>query len=454
MRTSKLSKVATSVALGSTLFTTGASASGVDAARFGSEYGYAAGQTPFALYYNPAALATTPRLQIAANLTLAVHNATYTRPAASEPLPDDAQGANTGKGKVNDLLASPAVAVSYRIKDFVVGLGVFAPLGGLQSWGGGRSYPGYPGTGDGPARWHLIEGGTSTIYASLGASYTYQPLRLSFGVVANMNYTTLEFTRAQNASGGDQLPEGRTHVDVAALTGSFGLGLMWEAMAQKLWLGLSYQAPPGMYDGIVMDGKLRNLLSPAATKADPTDVSLHQNLPDIIRLGVRLQLHPSYELRLAADYARWSVFDKQCLTVRDAKCTLNADGSGPGTVISNQMRDWKDAFGVKVGGSYFFSKMWEGFLGVGYDGNPIPLGTLDASLVEGNDLTFTGGGRMRLNDVLGALLSYSYTHWLERDNTGKSRLDSFAQQSRLPNSGGVYTQNASVITGMVEVYLD
>jgi len=451
----KLSRIASVLALASALFAQGASASGVDTARFGSEYGYAAGQTPFALYYNPAALATTSRLQIAANLTLALHNASYTRTGTSSATPDDAQGANTGKGTVSDLLASPAVAASYRIKDFVVGLGVFVPFGGLQSWGGGGSYPGYPGARDGAARWHLIEGGTTTIYAALGASYTYQPLRLSFGVAANLNYTTLEFTRAQNATSTDDLrAEGRTYVDVAALTGSFGLGVMWEAMAKKLWVGLSYQAPPGMYGDMTLDGKLRNLLNPSDANVTDTNVSLHQRMPDIIRLGVRVQPHPSYELRLAADFARWGVLDNQCLTTRGGSCTINGDGTGSLDVINSQVRNWHNAWGAKVGGSYFFSRMWEGMLSVGYDGNPTPLGTLDASVPEGHDFTFTGGGRVRVSDLMGILLTYSYTHWLDRDSTGKSQLPNFQQPSRLPDSGGKYTQNASVFTGMVEFYLD
>lgn len=452
----RLAKLATLLALGSALFARQASASGVDTARFGSEYGYAAGQTPFALYYNPAALATTSRLHIATDVTLAVHNASYDRTRTSSDTPADAEGANTGKSTVNDVLASPALAASYHIQDFVVGLGVFVPLGGLQSWGGGGTYPGYPGASDGSSRWHLIEGGTTTIYATLGASYTYQPLRLSFGVSANLNYNTLEFTRAQTASGNDDLKgEGRTYVDVAGLTGSFGVGVLWEAMAKKLWLGLSYQAPPGMYDGLTMDGELRTLLNPNASSAGPaTKVSLHQQMPDFFRLGIRLQPHPSYELRLAADFARWGMFDKQCLTVRDGKCAINSNGSGGPEVINNQMRNWKNAWGMKVGGSYFITRMWEAMASVGYDGNPIPLSTLDASVLEGHDMTFTGGGRVRFNKMLGLLLTYSYTHWFERDSTGKSQLYSFEQPSRLPDSSGIYTQNASVITGMLEFYLD
>src|SRR5690349_4934970 len=56
-----------------------AHASGFEAARFGGEHGHAAGATPFALYYNPAALSLTSKFQAALHLTLALHSASFTR---------------------------------------------------------------------------------------------------------------------------------------------------------------------------------------------------------------------------------------------------------------------------------------------------------------------------------------------------------------------------------------
>jgi hypothetical protein len=165
---------------------------GVEQARFGSEDGHAAGATPFALYYNPAALALSGKLQLAVHLTLAWHGASYDRTETTVEDPADAPGANVGKAKVSDVLAAPALALSYRIQDFVLGAGFYVPFAGLQSWsGGGKNYPQYPGTSDGSARWHFLEGGTSSMYGSLGASYTIRPIRLSIGVSGNLVYNTL-----------------------------------------------------------------------------------------------------------------------------------------------------------------------------------------------------------------------------------------------------------------------
>jgi long-chain fatty acid transport protein len=425
---------------------------GVEQARFGSEDGHAAGATAFALYYNPAALALSPKLQIAAHLTLAWHGASYDRTQTTSPDPAEAPGANVGKAKVGDVLAAPALALSYRLQDFVLAVGAFVPFAGLQSWsGGGQTYPQYPGTSDGSARWHFLEGGTSSLYGSLGASYTIRPIRLSIGASANLVYNTLEFTRALNGAGNDNIAtEGRSYLDVASVTGSFGLGVLWEAVEKKVWIGLSYQAPPGLYKDISMDGKARILLG-GVTPTD-NDVSLKQAMPDIIRLALRVRPTERYELRLFGDFTRWSVFERQCLVHKGGQCGLNSDGSltENSDVVLNQPRNWRNTFAVRVGGSYFFSPTWEGFAGFGYDSSAIPASTLDASLIDGHDLTYTLGGRARFADSFGVLLALSYQHWLERDTTGKSRLDGFKPPSRLPTSAGVYNQQAVVMNLLVE----
>src|SRR4051812_13939057 len=76
-----------------------ARAGGYAQSRFGSELGHAATPTPFAVYYNPAALAATRRVHLAVDLTLAMHSQNYKRTAATVPEPSDAQGANIGTAK-------------------------------------------------------------------------------------------------------------------------------------------------------------------------------------------------------------------------------------------------------------------------------------------------------------------------------------------------------------------
>ncbi len=428
---------------------------GTEQARFASEHGHAAGATPFAIYYNPAALALGSRLQIAGNLTLAWHGASYDRSQTTSPDPPMAPGANVGQAKVSNALAAPAFAASYRLGDFGLGVGVFVPFAGMQSWaGGGQSYPEYPGTRDGSARWHLIEGGTSSLYTSLGASYTIRPLRLSVGVSGNLVYNSLSFTRAQNGLGDDNIAtEGRSYLDVHGVTGSFGLGLLWEAIEKKTWIGVSYQAPPGLYKDLSMDGKLRLLLG--GTTPSTSNVSLKQSMPDIVRWALRVRPTERYELRLFGDVTRWSTFDRQCLVRKGGHCRLNPDGSAPANsdVVLNQPRNWQNTFAIHASGSYYFSPSLEALGGIAYDSNAVPASTLDPSLIDGNDLTYTLGGRARFAETLGLLVALSYQQWLERNTNGKSTLDLEKVPSRLPNSGGIYHQQAVVLNMMFEFYL-
>jgi long-chain fatty acid transport protein len=432
-----------------------AHASGFETARFGSVDGNAAGATPFALYYNPAALATTRRIHVAGNLTLALLNASYTRPASDTTEPSDAQGANSGKATLSNVLTAPSLAASMRFGDWAAGIGFFVPMGGQLSWGrsGGTSYPGYPGASDGPARWWMVEGSTSVLYGSAGASYTYRPLRLSFGASANLTYTSMDFTRALTASFTDAVnAEGRTHVTVSKASGSFGLGTLWEALENQLWLGLSYQAPPGLYAKQELEGTNELAFSGTATKEK---VTLHRGLPDILRFAVRFRPKPNYELRFNGDFTRWSVFDYECLTVRGKACSLNPDGSdSTGSVRNRQTRDWHNGFALRGGGSYFFTPALEAFGQLGFDSGAVPMKTLDPSVVDGRSMSGLVGGRIRVANMLAFLLSYELQGFFERDSTGKNRLADSQAPARLPNAGGVYSQSVHTLNGFVEFYLN
>lgn len=438
--------------LGLGLFSPRAQAGGFENARFGSQRGHAVTPTPLAVYYNPAALSATRRVHIAVDGVLALHGQSYERSESNTPEPEDAEGANVGTAKSLDVLGAPTAAASVRIGNFALGAGLFVPFGGFMHWQGNDDFKGnqkYLGAQDGVARWHAIDASTMFLYMSLGASYMIEPLRLSFGVGANVIRGSANMTRAQTAARDDNLlTEGRSEIDVSGWTGSFSLGVMWELWAERLWLGLSYQAPPGLYGGMSLEGTVRTRLGGTTTEQKS---DLHQKFADILRWAVRFKLTQSLELRLYGDYQRWSVLDRQCVTVHGKKCRVEPDGSGtePTELIANQQMNFKDTYGVNLGASYFFTSMVEVFAGVGYDSNAIPGSTLSPLVLDGNDISITLGTRLSFLDRIGLLIALTHTQWLPR--TAKSRLDEPLPPTRLPNASGEYKQWATVLDVMLEV---
>jgi long-chain fatty acid transport protein len=434
-------------------FASRASAGGFDTARFGSEHGYAAGATPFAVYYNPAALSATRKVHLAVDISLLIHSASYKRTDTTTMPEGVPGGVNKGTSTLLDVAPLPALAGSMTFGDFTVGLGVYAPISGLQRWSGKDKYKGnttYPGAEDGPSRWHLIHGDLVQLNGTVAGAYHIRPARLTLGAGFNVNYMRIRLVRALTAVQDDEPLAGieqRVRLEGESITMSFSVGAMVEAMKDKLWLGLSYQSPPGFYKEQKLDGSART--SVGGSVAD-NDATIHQEFPDVIRWAVRMVPDKRYELRLFGDYTRWSRLEQQCITLRDELCQLN----NPGTLVSNQKREWNDSFGVRAGASYFVNDATEVFAGLGYDSNAIPDATLDATILDGHDISGTAGGRMRFGDSFGLLVSYTHQHMLKRTNT-KSELDTYPDiKSRLPTADGEYKQWLGYLAFMGELYFD
>jgi long-chain fatty acid transport protein len=434
-----------------------ASASGFDVARFGSDQAHAAAPTPYATYYNPAALSLTRKGELAFDVLTAIRSASYDRTATTVPEPSGAEGANLGKSSLTNVLVGPALAASLRIGDLGLGIAAFSPMAGSVHWGGNDAFRGnrqFPGAQDGTARWHVISGTSQSIYLSAGAGYNFRKLGLSLGASANVIYNSLDYTRATTLALDDDVSrEGRIQIKGSGWVGSFAVGAMWEILRDRLWLGLSYQAPPGLYDGMTLKGKVRtNFGSVNSVQAD-----LHQTLPDFVRFALRYRQR-SYELRLSGDYARWSLFDNQCVAQRGAPCKIAKDGSASDAVraslISSTARNWKDAVSLRAGGSYYFDNGWELLGSVGWDGNPIPDSMLEPTYPLGTDINYQLGARYRFGRRWALSIAYTGLYYLPRDTSGKSTLDTLMPPGNMPTADGKYTQYISLFNTFAQVFFD
>lgn len=457
------------------LMTAGAAnASGFAAARFGGERGNPTETNPSTLYYNPAGIGFSTGTHIMLDLTTAFRSSTIDRPVSAisnqNPFPDDpeknqaALDANSGKGSLSNVILSPMVGVS---TDFGLdiplrfGAAFYAPFGGQAVWDKNESAdPQFPGAVDGSQRWYSIDGTITTLAFTGGVAYFIEPARLSLGVTGNLYLNKIETLRARNSDGTDDLEsggsikEGRTLISVDSTDFGMGFGVLWEAWKDKGWIGLSYQTRPNFDGNMELEGTLQNYLG--AAEKNQSDVIFTSSLPDILRLGVRLRPNPKYEVRVFGDFTRWSALEQQCLVDKsiddiDAACAVNADGSfanpdaDTGKVVQNLSRNWNDAFGIRVGGSYWFAPDLELQIGGSYDSNAVPDETIDAALMDMNKFSATLGVNYRFTPWLGLGVTASNVFYLERDTTDSKGNNDLELPSRQPGNQGIYSQNIFVI---------
>jgi long-chain fatty acid transport protein len=452
-----------------------AAAAGFATQTFGGEHGSVVETNPTALYYNPGALGFSSTGAVGMYGSLAVHGLTWTHSQAVDDLPDPAgaKGADTGKASLLNVFGGAAIGGTVHVtKNLVIGAGFFAPFFGLSHWDQNSAFAGNPKYGqavNGVQRWFGYDGKIEVLYFSAGAAYRLGPI--SIGATGNFISSTLANHQARNIGGmGRPNPdsEGTSYFDVQGYNGSFAAGLMVDALPGQVEIGASYQAQPGMGEQ-KLDGDL--YIAPPGMSPTHTLVTLHQQLPDIVRAGIKV--HPKsipWEFRVFGDYTRWSVLKSQCLGLRGGKCEVAdssldpqgntvrgaplADGSG-GVVFGNNRRNWNDTFGVRVGASYWAQPAIELFAGAGYETAAVPDSTLAPDVPDAVNVQGTLGARFAVSENLFLTASYTHIQYLDRDDS-KSTLetDTAGNQWVYPtvegSGNGHYTQFAGVFTGNLE----
>jgi long-chain fatty acid transport protein len=429
-----------------------AAASGNAIARFGGEHGTVNAINPTALYYNPGALGFSEGTQLFVDGQLALRSFSWehARGQGDSPEPARYAGANYGTARALNVFGGPMAGATMRLGDFAFGAAAYAPFGGNVSFEQNDYFKNsmYPGAVDGVARWHGMSASTMSIYGTLGAAYRLGPV--SFGATANLIFSTISLTRAQSLSGGNALEdEGRSKLEASGVHGSFGLGVMLEALPDQLWLSASYQAQPGL-GPMKLNGDIQVQTAVPATDPPATaEVSLQQALPDIWRLGARYRVSDAVELRLAADWTRWSVMRTQCVSARDQSCQVTSSGEaapGSGTLI-NMRRNWRNTVGVRAGGSYWLQPALELFAGLGFETSATVDSTLDPLLADAQNIMLTGGARYEVVKTWFLAASYTHLQFFSRNNTGKSQLadPDVGVESRRVDGGGIYKQWVGVL---------
>ncbi|MFO0749949.1 MAG: outer membrane protein transport protein [Myxococcota bacterium] len=462
-----------------------AHASGLLVARFGGEWGNPMTDHLAALYYNPAGLALLDGTQLQLDGSFALRSFTYDRdpgaidniitgdPSVGAGTPDgEGVAANSGKASLTNFLVTPffAVGSDFGIPGFGAALGLYVPIGGQTVFDKADASNTFPGAVDGPARWWTIEGTARSIYGSAAAAYRIPSLRLSIGVALDLVYSQIDNVQARNTDGTDHLvvngnlQEGRVRIDVSSIDVGLGVGLMYEPI-ENLFVGLSYRSQPNFGEQR-LTGDTQLLLGggPAADDLS-TPSEVRQQMPDVVRFGVRYTQPKAWEVRVFGDWARWSVLDKQCVlnaTVADRSCK----GDFPPGKILIIPRAWHDGWEVRAGGSYWLSPGAELAFGAGYDSNAVPDKAIEPAFYDTEKMTLSLGLRLDLTDALNLEATYTQVIYFDRtvaprgrvpvdaaDPHGATKTDlsgtGFPESWRVPDSAGTYRQ----AIGLLEVGL-
>src|SRR5579872_3424078 len=467
------SVVAAAVVLSSALVGGRAKGAGFASARFGGEHGTPIDTNPTALYYNPGAIGFSEGINLFLDGQIAFRHATWTHQAPPLGLSDqpDKEVGNSGTASLFNVFGGPALGATAKIGNLALGAGLFVPFGGRVSWDRNKSLTAiqneiYPDAKDGVQRWDIINASLTFIYATVGAAYRLGPL--SIGASGNLVISQVDLTQAKNPYGNglpDTTSEGRASLDASGVNGSFGVGAMFEAVPNHFWLGASYQAQPALGQQTLTGSFSITAVATQQTPNPPpqsTPATFTQALPDIVRGGAKWRVNDTLELRVFGDFTRWSVMKSQCVAYETKNpdgslvqhpCLVHANGSDAsgGNVATNIPRNWNDTYGVRAGGSYWVKPEIELFGGLGYETGATPDATIDAATMDGNNVGIALGGRFYLFNSFYFSASYTHLQFLDRDNTGKSTLESgpngmgVAIPTAQQDAGGKYTQWIGII---------
>lgn len=431
-----------------------AHAAGFASARFGGEQGHPLASNPTALYYNPAGLGFSEGTAVLVDGVLALRQGSWDHGLApSERVdPAGADGANTGRASFRNLFGGPMLGASTRLGQLALGGALLVPFGGRSHWDKNPRFAdsAFPLAADGVQRWHNIDGAITVAYLTLGAAYRLGPL--AFGATANLIRTSIEQVQAKNILGNgepDTTREGRADLAVGGWHGSFGLGVMWEVVPARLWLGASYQAQPGLGE-MALSG---TLITRYEGSPSTFNVTFRQALPDVIRWGARLRPLAQLELRVFGDVTRWSVLQTQCVSLQNTACEVDpagADVTPDGNTVQNVRRRWRDTWALRGGISYWPRPHLELLLGGGAEKAAPPAATLEPGLMDADNLQGALGVRVEVFPSWFLAATYTQLHYFPRDNTGRSELAAAELPTRRADGGGRYELSLSLLQTSLE----
>ena len=174
-------------------------------------------------------------------------------------------------------------------------------------------------------------------------------------------YTRIEDVRAWSGGSNAVVGEGRSLLEVSGLAWGLCGGVFYRTRRERLRFGASYQSRPNVAGGMRLAGRLSNDIGGPSS----ADVELHEDLPDVLRVGDRpIAFGPTWSCGCSAIGSAGARFSGQCVTQAGAELRASAQRrparrrsaccrTCPAIFRTRSRRAWAPASGPRAGWSYF-----------------------------------------------------------------------------------------------------
>jgi len=439
-----------SVALLGVLVVTPALANPFSSARYRGLQGSSTDRSGWAIYWNPAALATldAPRISLHAG---GVHrSATFDRAAElnGEDTPERV-AANSGESSTDALGVVPSLAggLSFALSDdFALGAGAgfYIARAGLANWNRHPEAPvEYPGAFDGPQRWGTISTRLIVATPSVGLGLAHKPTGLSLGVAPAFNFVSLSLTRARNPDQSTTLEdidgriaEGRILLkDASAFELTWVVGLRWDVSKDLVLAATWHQGTTYPMEGL-------SYIQFGTADETTANARFPLQVADTLRFGAQIGVNSWLTLRTEAQWDGWSRMDRQL--------AINIDDPKRPTLMHIE-RQFEDTLAARLRSDF---SVFDGLTlhgGFEYETGATPSKTFEPGLSESDSVQVGVGATIRLSEHLELTSSFIWQEFADMNVT-----DSLKGLEDLPSGppqNGRYTDSRQYLTVDLEIIL-
>ena len=314
---------------------------------------------------------------------------------------DVATAGGSDGGNAADVVVIPSLfAVKALNKDWRVGLGITAPLGGGVNYGH-----------DFVGRYQAQKSELAVIGIAPAVAYRVND-KLSLGAGVTLSYTSMNLHIAVNQPGPTS-PDGQIKMDDLDDWGYQGfLGATYKA-TDRLTFGAVYRSEADVE--LEGDIKFKNITVPPLNELTSRfdKARFDFSYPQVVQVGVKYQLTDDTVLMADFDWEEWSAFG-------DTGIKLSGDGS----TIHSFDREWDDTWHIGFALAHKLSENQVFTAGIGYDSSPVSDSKRTADLPADEQLRFSAAYGKQFSEQLGLALGGTFL-WL-----GDGKMDQVAQGER------------------------